>query len=284
MLAPSNRPQAASVRTTTLPHARHLTTKQILGKNPPLPSTSTDSIHYEPRDLERSRLEEYYHAVLAPDLMTMQFHQLTDHDRATQQVRTNDLRSWDGTSPYHKNRPLRPLKGKKIFKPLHHDRNFRNVPKLEEIYVHTMVKESLQDKSLLLSAYMAVNAITAGGPRPEMIDAKKSVAPWKLRQGQSVGLKVKLQGAPMYAFLATLVEIVLPQLKDFTGLSATTGDTTGNIAFGLPPSAMARFPEIEANYEQYPHLPGLHVIVNTSATNDADAKQLLSGYGLPFKR
>lgn len=262
--------------------SRGLTTKQILGKNPPLPATSTESIHYEPRDLERSRFEEYYHDVLAQDLMAMQFHHMTDGERASQKVRTNELRAWDGSSPYHKNRPLRPLRGKKVFKPLSEARTFRNVPRIEAIYVHTMVKESLQDRSKLLSAFMAINSIT--GARPEFIDAKKSVAPWKLRQGQAVGMKVKLQGAPMFRFFATLVEVVLPQMKDFTGIAASTGDTTGNIAFGLPASAMSRFPEIEANYESYPLLPGFHIIVNTSATSDADAKQLLSGYGLPFKR
>jgi large subunit ribosomal protein L5 len=145
-----------------------------------------------------------------------------------------------------------------------------------------MVKEALVDRSKLLSAFMAFQTIT--GQRPELIESKKSVAPWKLREGVAVAVQVKLQGPPMMQFLATLVEVILPSLKDFGGVPDTTGDGNGNIAFGLPPAALSRFPEIEVNYEQYPHLPGCHIMINTTAHNDREAKMLMTGFGLPFQK
>lgn len=222
--------------------SRSITTKQMLGKNTPLPTNSPDSLQFEPRPIENARYEDYYNSVIAPDLLTMTY---TQHTKGQMQsTRTNALRTWDGSSPYHKNRPLRPLRGNnKVLKPLPEMRTFRNVPKIEAIYVHTMVKQALLDRSSLLPAVMALQSIT--GQKPEIINARKGVAPWKLRAGVPVATKVKLQGAPMYQFLATLIEVVLPSLKDFTGISEATGDTNGNIGFGLPPSAMARFPEIE---------------------------------------
>lgn len=167
-------------------------------------------------------------------------------------------------------------------KPLPEARSFRNVPKITAVYVHTMVKEALDDRSKLLSAFMALQTIT--GEKPELVLSRKSVAPWKLRSGVPVAVKVKLQGSPMLQFLSTLFEVVLPSLKDFTGVADTTGDTNGNLAFGLPSAAMSRFPEIESNYEKYPLLPGFHVLINTTAPNDKEARQLLTGFGLPFKR
>lgn len=200
----------------------------------------------------------------------------------TKSTKTNALRTWDGSSPYHEGRPQRPLRGGKVLKPLPEPRTFRNVPKISTVYVHTMVKEALEDRQKLLSAFMALQTIT--GEKPELVLSKKSVAPWKLRSGIPVAVKVKLQGPPMNQFLSTLFEVILPSLKDFTGIANSTGDTNGNLAFGLPSAAMSRFPEIEANYEQYPVLPGFHVLINTTAPNDREARQLLTGYGLPFKK
>ncbi|BFZ53327.1 54S ribosomal protein L7, mitochondrial [Savitreella phatthalungensis] len=259
---------------------RGLTTKQILSKRPPLPASWPDSIHYEPRELFRPRYEEFYHEVLAQDLMTMQFDcELPGEEKPRRQ---NEIRTWDGSSPYHKNRSNRPLRGKKVFKPLPEKRTFANIPKVESVFVHTMVKEAVLDKTKLSSVYMALQAMT--GRKPEVLEAKTSVNPWKLREGQPVALQVKLTGSAATDFLGTVVESVLPQLKDFSGLPASTGDGTGNIAFGLPKEAMSRFNEIEANYENYTLLQGFHIIINTSATNDNDAKQLVSGLGFPFQR
>lgn len=230
--------------------------------------------------MEHARYDDYYSDVIAQDLLVMTYNQLgADQIRST---KVNALRQWDDSSPYHKGRPQRPLRGGKVLKPLPEPRTFRNVPKISCVYVHTMVKEALEDRSKLLSAFMALQTIT--GVKPDLVMSKKSVAPWKLRSGIPVAVNVKLQGPPMNQFLSTLFEIILPSLKDFTGVSASTGDTNGNLAFGLPSAAMSRFPEIEANYEQYPLLPGFHVQINTTAPTDKEARQLLTGYGLPFKK
>lgn len=260
--------------------SRHITTKQILSKNPPIPKNSPLSLQYEPRPTEHARYEEFYHDVIAPDMLVLTYAQHSAGDARS--TKTNTLREWDGSSPYHKGRPQRPLRGGKVLKPLPEPRTFRNVPKITTVYVHTMVKEALEDRQKLLSALMALQTIT--GEQPELVLSRKSVAPWKLRSGVPVAVKVKLQGPPMNQFLSTLFEVILPSLKDFTGIADSTGDTNGNLAFGLPSAAMSRFPEIEANYEQYPLLPGFHVLINTTAPNDREARQLLTGYGLPFKK
>lgn len=260
--------------------ARTVTTKQILSKNPPIPKSSPLSLQYEPRPTEYARYEDFYNDVIAPDMLVMTYSQYSAGEARS--VKTNALREWDGSSPYHKGRPQRPLRGGKVLKPLAEPRTFRNVPRISTVYIHTMIKEALEDRQKLLSAFMALQTIT--GETPELVLSKKSVAPWKLRAGVPVACKVKLNGPPMNQFLSTLFEIILPSLKDFTGIADSTGDTNGNLAFGLPGAALSRFPEIEANYEQYPLLPGFHVLINTTAPNDKEARQLLTGYGLPFKK
>lgn len=260
--------------------SRTVTTKQILSRNPPVPTNSPLSLQYEPRPAEYARYEDFYNEVIAPDLLVMTYTQYSAGEARS--VKTNAKREWDGSSPYHAGRPQRPLRGGKVLKPLPEPRTFRNVPRITAVYVHTMLKEALEDRPKLLSAFMALQTIT--GETPELVSSKKSVAPWKLRSGVPVACKVKLQGPPMNQFLSTLFEVILPSLKDFTGIADSTGDTNGNLAFGLPGAAMSRFPEIEGNYEQYPILPGFHVLINTTAPNDKEARQLLTGYGLPFKK
>lgn len=263
-----------------LQKSRTVTTKQILSKNPPIPKNSPLSLQYEPRPTEYARYEDYYNDVIAPDMLVMTYFQYADGE--ARPMKTNAMREWDGSSPYHKNRPQRPPRGGKVLKPLRESRTFRNVPKISAVHVHTMLKEALDDRQKLLSAFMALQTIT--GETPELVLSKKSVALWKLRAGVPVAVKVKLQGPPMHQFLSTLFEVILPSLKDFTGIADSTGDTNGNLAFGLPTGTLSRFPEIEANYEQYPVLPGFHVMINTTAPNDKEARQLLTGYGLPFKK
>src|SRR5438128_93452 len=101
-------------------------------------------------------------------------------------------------------------------------------------------------------------------------------------QGMPIGCKVDFKGASMYTFLDKLVEIVLPRMKDWDGISITSGDEDGNIAMGLPPSSLGLFPDIEGNYEMYPVITGFHVIFQTTAYTDAEGRTLLSGFQLPF--
>lgn len=250
--------------------------KPVLGRLQPLPKHSPKSVSFLPGPSAPCRLLDHYHTTLASDLMVLTY----SHHDPSAPAKTNELRQWDGSSPYHINRANRPLRGNKQFSPLPRPITFRNIPALQKVVVHTMVKEALGNESALLSARLAIQSIT--GSRPSVVHAKTGLAPWKLRVGVPVATKVTLTGRPMYHFLSTLVEIVMPKLKDYPGVRATTGDGAGNVSFGFPPEAMAMFPEIEANYDMYPSLPGFHVNVETTATTDRDARLLISALGIPL--
>lgn len=88
----------------------------------------------------------------------------------------------------------------------------------------------------------------------------------------------------MYHFLSKLIDVVLPRIKDWNGIRATTGDSSGNLTFGLEPSVVGTFPEVEVNYDAYPPkmIPGCHITIQTTAATDKDARLLLSSIGIPF--
>ena len=134
--------------------------------------------NYDPMKLPgNSRLQEYYRDIVAPDVFSMTYNPVPVP------VTINEPRFWDGSSPYHENRPARQPKGKKAVLPIEKDRRYNNVPEIDNIVVHTMVKQALQDRSTLLSMAMAFQCMT--GIRPQIIPAKKGVAPWKLRPGKN---------------------------------------------------------------------------------------------------
>lgn len=230
-----------------------------------------------PGPTQPARLQQHYDATLSHDLLALLFQH---HPRATPS-KQQQPRAWGDSSPYHRNRPMRAPRGGLKVQPAPQMVTFRNVPRLQRIVVHTMVKEAIGNEGALLAARMAVERIT--GSKPVLVRARKGVAPWGLRVGAPIATKVGLQGPQMYHFLSTLVEVVMPRIKDFDGISGAAGDGNGNMSFGFPPQAMAAFPQIEVNYDSYPHLPGLHVNIVTTATTDRGAKLLLSSLGLPFK-
>lgn len=104
------------------------------------------------------------------------------------------------------------------------------------------------------------------------------------REGMPIGVKVTLRGEEMYQFMDKLVEIVLPRLKEWPGMSITAGDGNGNVAIGFPPSALALFPEIESSFDVYPKMTGFDVTFNTSAFTNTDGRLLLSGFSVPFTK
>lgn len=159
---------------------------------------------------------------------------------------------------------------------------FRNVPKLERVTVHCMVKQAAEDSAHLHVAGMVVQAMT--NVRVQVHEIQHSVAGFGIRAGQHLSVTAELRGEDMYHFLSKVVDVVMPKIKDWRGVKGSSGDSSGNIAFGLDSEHVAMFPEIEVNYDAYPPkmIPGLHVIVHTSATNDLDARMLLSSIGIPF--
>jgi len=192
------------------------------------------------------------------------------------------LREWDDSSPYHKNRPLRGPRGGDTLRLLNRPRTFRNVPEITGITVHSMVKKALDDTGYLAVAGIVVQSIT--GVRVEVHKAKKSVAPFGLRAGRAIAVKAQFQGELAWRFMSNLVDVVMPRIKEYQGVKGTSGDSSGNITFGFTEEQVSLFPEIEVNYDMYPPkmIPGLHVTVHTSATNDKDARKLLQAIGVPF--
>ncbi|ORE11199.1 ribosomal protein L5 [Rhizopus microsporus var. microsporus] len=235
-----------------------------------------------------NRLKEYYDSTVAEDLMVLGY----DHSRVAPstskyldiEAKIQHILQQEGPEPTKEPTEYvhRTRKGGKPVKPIQPLKNGQIIPKLDKITLHAMVKESIHNKSNLLSALMAFQSIT--GCRPEVVYAKKSVANWKLREGMPIGVKVTLKGEEMYQFMDKLIEIVLPRLKEWPGLSITAGDGNGNIALGFPPSALALFPEIEGSFDVYPKMTGFDVIFNTTAYTNTDGRLLLSAFSVPFSK
>jgi large subunit ribosomal protein L5 len=157
------------------------------------------------------------------------------------------LRSWQGESPYFKNRPLRGPRGGDVLRLLRKEITFRNVPKIERVTVHTMVKGAISDSAHLHIAGMAMQAIT--NVRATAHATKKAVAGFGIRAGQHVSVTCELQGEDMYHFLGKCVDVVMPKMKEWRGVKGSSGDNSGNIAFGFTAEEVQSFPEIEVNYD-----------------------------------
>lgn len=123
------------------------------------------------------------------------------------------------------------------------------MPALKEITVHAMCKQALDNPAFIAAAGTVVQAIT--GVRAEVCYAKKSYAPWGLVSGKPVGVKSTVKGPQAYRLLSSLIDVVMPRIKDYPGVNRTTGDRSGNISLGFGPSSVQLFPEVEVNYDMY---------------------------------
>lgn len=156
-------------------------------------------------------------------------------------------------------------------------KNIMQVPKLEKIIVNIGVGEAIQNPKALDGAVNDLKVIT--GQKPIITKAKKSIAGFKLREGMPIGCKVTLRGERMYDFLNRLVNIVLPRVRDFRGISPQAFDGRGNYSLGIKEQTI--FPEIE--YDKIDKIRGLEVIIVTSAKTDEEARELLKSMGMPFR-
>ena len=150
------------------------------------------------------------------------------------------------------------------------------VPKLTKIVINMGVGEASQDRKKVESAVKELTAIA--GQKPVVTKSRKSIATFKLRKGVPVGCMVTLRRVRMYEFLDRLVNIALPRVKDFRGLSSKSFDGRGNYTIGLKEQTV--FPEID--YDQMEKTRGMDIVICTSAKTDAEAKALLKGFDLPF--
>jgi large subunit ribosomal protein L5 len=150
------------------------------------------------------------------------------------------------------------------------------VPKLEKIVINMGVGEASQDRKKIEGAVADMTRIS--GQKPVITRAKKSIATYKLREGMIVGCKVTLRRERAYEFLDRLVNIALPRVRDFRGISGKSFDGNGNYAMGLKEQIV--FPEID--YDQVDQIRGMDIIICTSAKSDAEAKSLLKHFNMPF--
>lgn len=155
-------------------------------------------------------------------------------------------------------------------------KNIMEVPKLEKAVINMGVGDAIQDAKALDAAVGDMAKIT--GQKPIITRAKKSIANFKLRQGMPVGCKVTLRGKRMYEFLDKLMNVALPRVRDFRGVSGKAFDGRGNYALGIKEQLI--FPEIE--YDKVEKIRGMDVIVVTTAKTDEEAKELLRALGMPF--
>lgn len=246
-----------------------------------------------------SRYRSHYDNTLASDLLYMTYdHKLASAPPSAPSVATEPL------TPYELNRPTPMPRGNRPERPAAKVLTPATVPKLESITLHTMVKEAIGNKQALLSAIMAFRAISgetengggrAGSSGVQVLASRGGAAAFKLREGMPISTKVEIRGEAMYDFIQSLVDFVLPRIREFPGFAlplASASKTSpsslgGVVSMGLPAAALGLFPQVEANLDAYPRLHGFHIYFNTNQRGDRaqeNARALLSGFRIPFYR
>jgi large subunit ribosomal protein L5 len=176
---------------------------------------------------------------------------------------------------------LRVLYREKVAKALRDEFGYssvQQVPRLEKIVVSMGVGEAIANKKLLEAAVKELAQIT--GLRPVKTKAKKSIANFKVRKGMEIGAMVTLRGYHMYEFFDRLTNVALPRVKDFRGTNPNAFDGRGNYALGLAEQII--FPEID--YDKIERVSGMNIAICTTARTDLEARQLLAGLGMPFRK
>jgi large subunit ribosomal protein L5 len=156
--------------------------------------------------------------------------------------------------------------------------NVMDVPRLEKVVVNIGVGEALENARALEAAVVDITTIT--GQKPIVTKAKKSIANFKLREGRSIGVKVTLRRDRMWAFLDRLINVALPRVRDFRGVSLNSFDGRGNYTLGLREQLV--FPEID--YDKIDKVRGMEITIVTSAKTDEAGTQLLDLIGMPFRK
>lgn len=283
-------------------------TKSTAASPPPSPDfDALARISTETVSQSRSRLADHYNQTLSHDLLYLLYSHATHTSADSLPNPLSRAPKWSPSNPYAANRPPPRPKGNRYLVPTPAYTSAPTLPVLESIVVQTMTKAALTNKNNLLPLMMAFQAVTGEAPQSKhpgpygpgsrrglvITRSSKKSASFKIRPGAPTGVKVELRGAPMYDFLETLVEFVLPRLKTFSGIPLppashprqSPSSTAGVVAFGLPAEAMALFPQIEVNLDQYPKTYGFNVFFVTSAKGRGaqdQARALLSGMSLPF--
>lgn len=157
-------------------------------------------------------------------------------------------------------------------------KNVMQIPKLEKVVINMGVGEAIQNSKAIDSAVGDLMKIS--GQKPVVTRAKKSIAAFKLREGMPIGTKVTLRGERMYEFVDRLMNVALPRVRDFRGVSAKSFDGRGNYTLGIKEQLI--FPEIE--YDKIDKLRGMDIVFVTDAKTDEEARELLGMLGMPFRQ
>ncbi len=155
--------------------------------------------------------------------------------------------------------------------------NIMQTPKLNKVVINVGLGEAVQNPKTIDSAVEDI--MTIAGQKPVVTRAKKSIAAFKLRAGMPIGVKVTLRGKRMYEFVDRLLNVALPRVRDFQGVSAKAFDGRGNYTLGIKEQLI--FPEI--NYDKVDKIRGMDIVFVTTANTDEEAKELLKGFGMPFR-
>ena len=155
--------------------------------------------------------------------------------------------------------------------------NPMQVPTLKKVVVNVTTKEAVQNPKVLDSALAELTTIT--GQKPVITRARKSIATYKLRENMPIGVMVTLRGERMWHFVSKLVNIALPRVRDFKGVSGKAFDGRGNFALGITEQII--FPEVD--YDKMERVMGMNIVICTTAKSDAEGKALLKSLGMPFR-
>lgn len=241
-----------------------------------IPKSSVESSGFKPWTTHADRVFDHHHNNIASDLLLINY---SHHGVDKKGIKK---REWDGTSPYHIFRPLRPPRGQSQETKDVKKRDWRNVPEVKAVSLNCYVTGARENKDLAVAAMLQMQQIT--GQKPELVLTRSNVAHFRIRKGMPMGARITIKGRPMTQFLSTLSEIVFPRSKTFEGISNQSGDRNGNITFGISAEEVQLFPELEGNLDLWPITFGFDVTVHTSAQVDPDARTLLSAYGFVFKK
>lgn len=168
-----------------------------------------------------------------------------------------------------------------VVQPLYEKLGFTNimqVPRLEKVVINIGLGEAISNPKALESAEKDIAAIA--GQHPVITRSKRSIAAFKLRTGMPIGIMVTLRGERMYHFLDKLINIVLPRIRDFSGVPRNAFDGRGNYSLGLKEQIV--FPELE--YDKVDKVKGLQIVITTTARNDDEGRELLAALGMPFAK
>jgi large subunit ribosomal protein L5 len=238
---------------------------------------------FVPGPFNLPRLKHTYDSTIAPDMLTLAYKH-TPPGTVEPESMKGHLRQWDGSSPYHKNRPARGPRGggSSRLGLIERDIEWHRIPEISAVSIHSFTPAAGQNKEYLQVNRAVLQAIT--GEFPEVTTVKTGVVQWGVRKGDKTGSKVTIRGGAAYEFVDKLVTLVLPKIKDWPGIQATTGDGSGNLAFGMKPEWMSYFPELEFNYDMYPArlVPGCDIYIHTTGTSDRQGRLLLEALGFPF--